>query len=159
MATHCQSSGSSLAASRPRKRPKKKVPTVDVALALILNPQGRILIQQRSNEGMLGGLWEFPGGKVEPGESTLAACRRELQEELGWTVDPIDLGLMVPHAYTHLKVRLHVFEVRVPSEQGAPSTPLNWRWVDKNELDSFAFPRGNRRIIDLLLQKRHVFSP
>ena len=159
VATHCQSSGSALAASRPRKRPKKKVPTVDVALALILNPQGRILIQQRSSEGMLGGLWEFPGGKVEPGESTLAACRRELQEELGWMVDPIDLGLMVPHAYTHLKVRLHVFEVRVTGDQGEPSTPLNWRWVDKNELDSFAFPKGNRRIIDLLLQQRHVFSP
>lgn len=159
VSAHCQSAGSALAALRPVKRPKKKVPTVDVALAVILNPQGRILIQQRSNEGMLGGLWEFPGGKVEPGESTQAACRRELAEELGWTVEPKDLGLMVPHAYTHLKVRLHVFEVRVSSEQGDPSTPLNWRWVDEHELDSFAFPKGNRRIINLLSQKRHVFSP
>src|SRR5690606_3640524 len=87
----------------PKKAP---VPHHDIAVGLVFNDRGQVLIQRRPDEGLLGGLWEFPGGKREPGEPLEATCRRELLEELGIEVDVEELFDRLTHAYTHFKITL-----------------------------------------------------
>ncbi|HEX7503436.1 MAG TPA: A/G-specific adenine glycosylase, partial [Acidobacteriota bacterium] len=97
--------------SLPVKSKKRPVPAYRVALAVIVR-RGRIFIQQRPEEGHLGGLWEFPGGKCRAGEKAEAAVVRECREELGIEVEVLAKLAEVGHAYSHFKVRLHVFICR-----------------------------------------------
>jgi A/G-specific adenine glycosylase len=126
------------------------VPHHDIAVGLVFDDDGRLLIQRRPDEGLLGGLWEFPGGKREAGESMEAACVRELQEEVGITVGIDAPFATLKHAYSHFKITLHAFRCHV--EDGTPSSeegqPL--RWVAPEDLDDYAFPRANRRLIEEL---------
>ena len=142
------------AAGAPEAFPvvSKRAPTphVDVAVGVVLDDAGRVLIQKRPESAMLGGLWEFPGGKVEPGETPEAACRRELREETGLDVEIAAPLARVDHAYSHFKVTLHAFRCRhlggTPRhESGEPI-----RWVARAELDTYAFPTANRKILDRL---------
>jgi A/G-specific adenine glycosylase len=106
-----------------------------------------VLIAQRPLEGMLGGLWEFPGGKQEDGE-TLAEClRREIREELGLEIAVDELLATVRHSYTHFKITLHAFTCRLISGQPQALGVADWRWVKLDELDGFAFPRTDQKII------------
>lgn len=138
----------------PVQAPRAPVPHYEVALGILINEAGAVLIQRRPEEGMLGGLWEFPGGKREPGESLEAACARELYEELGVRVVVGPCLARVRHAYTHFRVTLHAFQCTL--QEGTPRSRagLPLRWVPLEELDHYAFPRANRRLIDLLRQRR-----
>ena len=135
----------------PVKPVKKALPHYDVTAAVI-RQDGRVLIAQRPLEGMLGGLWEFPGGKVEAGE-TLAAClRREIEEELGVEIEVGQPIIAINHSYTHFKITLHAFSCRL--RQGAPQPQTlgvaDWRWVSLAEIDAFPFPRTDLQIIAAL---------
>src|SRR3954463_5194416 len=102
----------------PRVVAEASSPVVDVVAGVIQDARGRILLARRTAGRDLAGLWEFPGGKREPGESPEAALMRELQEELG--VD-VDLGaplICVPHAYPHKRLRLDVR--RIAAWHGTP---------------------------------------
>lgn len=132
----------------PTRRPKKAVPHFEIAVALIFDPQDRVFIQKRAEDGMLGGLWEFPGGKIEDGEAPEEACRREACEELGVTLSvagPLDA---VGHTYSHFTVRLHPFVCRL--RRGTLRTTPESRWIAIDELSGYAFPRANRKIIEAL---------
>lgn len=124
-----------------------EVPTLTVVAAVIRGPDGRILIARRAANADQGGLWEFPGGKLEPGESQLAGLRRELREELGIVVTAAAPLLHVSHRYPHRQVHLQVFEVT--AWQGEPTgcegQPL--RWVAPDELLAHAFPAANLPIV------------
>lgn len=127
------------------------VPHHDIAVGLVFNEDGdQLLIQRRPDEGLLGGLWEFPGGKQEDGESIETACRREVKEELGISVAVTDHFYTLSHAYSHFKITLHAFRCRI--EDGSPEAREGqpFRWVDLNDLDDYAFPRANRRLIEEL---------
>lgn len=109
----------------PARRPTRAKPLV-VASVVALTRRGRWLVLRRPSSGLLGGLWEFPGGKLRPGEPPIAGARRELREETGLTAGPLDeLGLF-RHEYSHFRVALHLFRSR--SARGAPgpgeTTPL-----------------------------------
>ncbi|GIV58503.1 MAG: A/G-specific adenine glycosylase [Rhodothermaceae bacterium] len=135
---------------------KAPVPHYDVAVGLVFDEHGRVLIQRRPADGLLGGLWEFPGGKREPGEPLEATCRRELREELGIEVDVGPLFHRLAHAYSHFRITLHAFPCRLragtpASRQGEPV-----RWVPVEALGEYAFPRANRRLIERLLHTRHA---
>ena len=133
-----------------------------VAAGVIRDPQGRILISRRASQAHQGGLWEFPGGKVEPGESVGAALRRELSEELGIWIDlsrarPL---IKIRHAYPEYTVLLDVFRVDGFSGEayGREGQPVEWVWPE--ELRRRAFPQANRPIVTAAqLPDRYLITP
>jgi A/G-specific adenine glycosylase len=133
----------------PTKATKKRLPHYDVTAAVI-RKRGRILIAQRPVGGMLGGLWEFPGGKVERGESLEECLRREIKEELGVEIEVDQPVTQVKHAYTHFRITLHAFECRLVSGRPRAIQVADWRWVRFDELGDFAFAVTDRKIIQAL---------
>lgn len=134
----------------PVRKPRLRTPHYDIAVGILFDHRGRLLIQQRAPEAMLGGLWEFPGGKCEKGETPEAACRREVQEETGVIVEDCELVCRVQQAYSHFRITLYAF--RCARWTGTPRSHrgLPLTWVDRSELDQYAFPRANRRVLDIL---------
>ncbi len=133
IATHCEAKRLGLQDQLPIKTKRKPLPHYDVTAAVIRR-NGRILIAQRPFGGRLGGLWEFPGGKVEQNE-TLARClRREIKEELGFRIKVGKFITSIDHAYTHFKITLHAFECTVVSGQPRKLGVEDFKWVRMSEL-------------------------
>jgi len=116
---------------------------------------GRLLIDRRKPDGLLGGLWEFPGGKREEDESLEQCLAREVHEELGIRVKALRPLMTVRHAYTRFRVTLHAYECRYLSGRPRAIACAEWRWVKPDELDDYAFPAANRKIIAALRALRH----
>lgn len=125
------------------------IPHHNVAVGVLFDDAGNVLIQKRPENGMLGGLWEFPGGKQEPDETVPEACTRELREELGVDVVVGEAFHEMSHAYSHFRITLHAFLARLPSGSRI-STARPTRWVAPSTLHEYAFPRANRKLIDRL---------
>lgn len=123
------------------------ISSLHVAAGVVVNPEGAILIARRPDHLHQGGLWEFPGGKVEAGETVEQALRRELEEELAIRIGKAEPLITVRHSYPDRKVKLEVF--RVDRFEGIPSGMLGQpiRWVKPDELHQFAFPAANRPIV------------
>ena len=120
---------------------------VDISLALVLR-QGRLLLQRRDPAAaVLPGRWEFPGGKVEPGESPWAALQRELREETGLECLLVEAFEPVAFAYPDRLVRLHPFGVET---LGWPSTVLAWGWFRPAELLRLPRPEANDLLMPLV---------
>jgi A/G-specific adenine glycosylase len=151
--THCTAFRAGTQHQRPVKVPKAATPHYHVAAGVIWDGDGQVLIAQRKADGLLGGLWEFPGGKQEPGESLPECLKRELREELTIEVEVGDLLAVVKHAFTHFKITLHAFECQhtagVPQAIGC----ADWRWVRPADLDQFAFGRADQQVIAALRLK------
>jgi A/G-specific adenine glycosylase len=131
------------------------VPHHDIAVGLVFDEAGdELLIQRRPDEGLLGGLWEFPGGKQEEDESLEAACRREVKEELGIDVAIDDPFYTLSHAYSHFKITLHAFRCHVVDGTPEAREGQPFRWVGIDALDDYAFPRANRRLIEELERRQ-----
>ncbi len=137
----------------PRKRPRKALPHHTIVAGVIWK-RGRLLIDRRPDEGLLGGLWEFPGGKVRPGESLIDALRREVSEEVGLTVRPGAKLIAVRHAYSHFRITLHVFECDWLSGRARPIECAAVRWVRPGDLARYAFPAANHKVIAALREAR-----
>jgi A/G-specific adenine glycosylase len=137
--------------SIPRRRRPIARPHVIAAVAA-LEHRGRWLVQRRAPSGLLGGLWEFPGGKVEPGESPSEACRREIAEETGFSSVELRPVGEVRHAYSHFTVTIHVFAGRLsaaPLRRAARGA----RWVTPEEFRRLPRPRATEKAVDLLLSR------
>ncbi len=128
---------------RARRPPR---PHVRAAVVVLVDPGGRWLLQRRPPRGLLGGLWEFPGGKIGPGEPPERAARRELAEETGFRVRRLAPIGVVRQSYSHFSVELHVFRGRF---HGTPpgSLPGNRRWVRREELRRLPLPRATEKIV------------
>lgn len=136
---------------RPVKAAKKATPHHHIGAAVIWNKDGRILIQQRPKEGLLGGLWEFPGGKQEPNETLQDTVHREIKEELGLTLQLFDKVAEVKHAYSHFKITLHAYHALLLKGTPKPTAADDWQWVSPEQLRDFAFPKANIKVIDAVL--------
>ena len=151
VSTLCEARKKGIELSIPIRTRKNPIPTVSVAIALLWK-EGKLLIQRRPEQGLLGGLWEFPGGKIEKNETPEEALRRELKEELGVEMRIERPLAIVKHAYTHFRVILHPFEGHL--QKGNPSlAPQKRRWVTPQRLKAFAFPTANRKIFKDLLYR------
>jgi 8-oxo-dGTP diphosphatase len=126
------------------------IPHKIIGVAVIWNEQEQILIDRRRPEGAMGGLWEFPGGKIEPGETIPECIEREIYEELGIKIAVGEHLITIDHTYTHLRVTLTVHHCRHLTGVPQPLECDEIRWVGLNELEEFAFPQGNMQIIAAL---------
>ena len=147
----CEAYSLGLQAQRPVRNPKKAVPHQEIVVA-VLQRQGRYLIGKRPPKGLLGGLWEFPGGKVEPGETHQQALVRECKEELGIKVKIGGLIASVNHAYTHFRLTLNVYRCNTikPNAEPKQKTHTELRWVTRDEFSDYAFPKANHKFLDML---------
>ena len=142
--------------SIPYKSPAKQVPHYEIAVGLILNSKGELLIALRPDNGMLGGLWEFPGGKKEPQESLSDAVARELKEELGIEVEVFGKMKQLKHAYSHFKITMHAFWCTIRNGTPKPISSECIEWVSLEEIDRYPFPKANKSIIDELKSMKNV---
>jgi A/G-specific adenine glycosylase len=133
----------------PRRIEKKKVPTVHIAVGIV-KKKGKVLITRRKLDGLLGGLWEFPGGKVEPKEDAEQACVREIREETSIEIGNLEFLTRVFHAYTHFKIKMDVFYADYVSGQVILNDPIDHKWVGVDQLHQFPFPRANLKFMELI---------
>ena len=134
----------------PSKKPKKAVPHKEVAVGVIWKGP-RFYVQRREEDGLLGGLWEFPGGKREPGETFEQCLAREIKEETGFAVKVGPKAALVEHAYSHFTVELHTFHC-VHKKGAGPG-----KWVTLEEVEALAMPSANRKILAALRER--PFTP
>ena len=165
LAAECVARREGRTAELPVKAAKAAVPHRDVAVGVLWR-NGRVLVQQRPEGGMLAGLWEFPGGKVESGETPEAAVVREFCEETGLGVHVVGSYGTLDHAYSHFTITLTAFEVKLETgslklggkspSHGPTATPpaglplLPRRWVTLCELRKLPMPRANQRVLEWL---------
>lgn len=150
VSTHCEARALGVQEERPVMEARPAVPHYTVTAAVIRR-NGQVLIARRPSNGLLGGLWEFPGGKLEPGEELLEGLKREIHEELGSSIKVSDPIGIFRHAYTHFKVTLHAFfcELVIGEPQAIHASEI--RWVKPNSLPEF--PMGK---IDRLISKQLI---
>jgi A/G-specific adenine glycosylase len=135
----------------PQRKRRKPIPHVDVVAGVVwrgepLEAGSPFLIAQRKAGDMLGGLWEFPGGRVEPGEEKEEALARELLEELGIIVGVGALLMVVEHAYTHFRMSLHVYHGRLESGWPRAIDCAAWAWIGPEDLDRYPLSTADRAI-------------
>ncbi|MDZ7662327.1 Nudix family hydrolase [Thiohalophilus sp.] len=123
---------------------------IHVAAGVIYNAAGEVLLARRAEHRHQGGLWEFPGGKIEAGETVEQALARELHEEVGITVSHSEPLIRIPHDYADRRVVLDVRAVRAFSGEahGREGQPV--RWVAPPRLNDYAMPAANRPIVNAL---------
>ena len=123
-----------------------------VVIGIIINSNKECCIAKRAKNAHLGGLWEFPGGKVEPDEEVKTALTRELFEELGIMVEEAEPFMQLPYDYEDRKVLLDFWLIRQfkGEPKGREGQPV--KWVSLQELQDHEFPEANRPVIARLLE-------
>ncbi len=149
---HCRAYNLNVQSEIPMAEPKGPLPHKQIGVAVIWNDQHQILIDRRKQEGLLGGLWEFPGGKIEPNETVEDCIRREILEELGIHIEVGKPLCTVTHAYSHFKVTLNVHHCTYISGEPQPIECDEIRWVTLDALEKYPFPKANIQIIEALQQ-------
>ena len=135
-------------ASEPPASPERSEGHIEV-VAAVIERAGRVLIARRQVGSHLGGLWEFPGGKRQAGETAEAALVREIREELDAAIDVGELVFHVTHAYDDRTVALYFYRCRLRSE-ARPLLGQEMRWVPRAELPTLGFPPADEELIRLL---------
>lgn len=130
--------------------PDSAAPLV-VAIALI-EREGKYLITRRLPEDSFGGLWEFPGGKLDPGEDLETCLRREIREELGIQVKVVSRVQLVEHRYPNRLLMFHCFSCSIVEGEPQPIECSDFRWVTPGELTGFEFPPASEPIIQNLMK-------
>ena len=150
LSVHCFAYNSAKTDKLPYKSKAKKVPHHQIAVGIIVNSDNKILIALRPEASMLGGLWEFPGGKKKKEETLRETVSRELKEELGVDVQVFEKFRELKHAYSHFKITLHAYWCKVTNGTPEPKSSQEIRWVDLQQIDQFPFPKANKTIISAL---------
>jgi mutator protein MutT len=127
--------------------------SIEVSAALIFR-DGKLLITQRQAKSHLGGLWEFPGGKREAGETFEQCLVREIREELGVEISVGALFEEISHTYPEKTVRLKFFSCELLSGEPQPLERAAVRWIDQSELNTYPFPAADAKLLEKLEKRR-----
>lgn len=138
----------------PYKSPARKKPHHTIGVGIVeRNEDEKVLIALRPNDAMLGGLWEFPGGKKEDGETIQKTIERELQEELGVEVKAYKELMSLKHTYSHFSITLHAWFCTLISGTPKPKESQEVRWVKREELEQYPFPKANKVLTEKLIKE------
>jgi A/G-specific adenine glycosylase len=151
VSTACVAFGLGRQHELPLRTRRKPVPLYHIVVGIV-HKDDRVLITRRKESGLLGGLWEFPGGKVQEGEDTARACQREIHEEVSLNVEVMDYLTHVDHAYSHFKIGVDVYSCRYQAGDVKLHGPVDFRWVLVDELDDYPFPAANHKFLPLVKQ-------
>jgi A/G-specific adenine glycosylase len=146
---HCRAALRGVQARLPLRRPKSPAPQIE-AVAAVLERNGRVLMVRRPPSGLLGGLWELPGGEMRDGEALDAALCRVLHERFGLAVEVDGWIGAVRHAFTHRRLTVHVHRCRRIHGRVHPAAHDAFRWVQHSEMDRLALSSLDRRMLALL---------
>jgi mutator protein MutT len=125
-------------------------PHKHIGVAVIVNEENYILIDKGLPTGLMANLWEFPGGKIEEGETTEDCIKREVKEELGIDIAIKKHLIDINHNYSEFSVTLRVYLAHIIAGNPQPLESAEIRWVKVEELSNFQFPSANQSIIDIL---------
>ena len=155
---HCQALHLEIVADRPVLSRTPDIVPLNVATGVLVQA-GRVFIQKRLPKGAWANLWEFPGGRIEPGETPEAAIVREYDEETGFATSVAHKLSVIRHGYTTYRVTLHCFLLHLSgtAPEAVPPVPAltaaqQALWVSPAELGRYAFPAGHRKLIDQMAQ-------
>ena len=127
-----------------------ELPHKQIGVAVIWNQTGQILIDRRKVGGTMGGLWEFPGGKIEPGETVAECIVREIREELAIEITVGEQLILIEHTYPTFHLKLTVHHCQHISGVPQPIESEEIRWVNIGDLNNYQFPAANVAIINAL---------
>ena len=130
----------------PFKPKRKATPHHDIAVGVVTHGE-RVLLVRRPESGLLGGLWEFPGGRCVSGEAPEVGVRRQLRERFGVEVAVGGILAPVAHAFTHRRVTLHPYRCDADHARVAPAYHVEHRWVALGEVPSLPLPRAHQKIL------------
>ncbi len=145
----CKAFAQDVQKTLPIRRQRKAVPHHHIVAAAI-RKNGRYLLGKRPPKSMLGGLWEFPGGKVENGETHEDALKRELQEELEIDIEVGDNVISVNHAYSHFSITLHVYRCEHIAGKPQKHYHTELKWVPRSQFERYAMPAADLKFLHLL---------
>ena len=148
--SHCQAYNKGIQTQLPLRKMSAPLPHKRIGVAVVINDQNQILIDRRPPEGLLGGLWEFPGGKIEANETVEDCIKREILEEIGIEIAVGKSLITIDHAYTHFRVTLYVHLCQYVSGTPRAIECEEVRWVTLEAIESFPFPKANTQIIAAL---------
>jgi len=135
----------------PYKSSAKKRPHHHIGVGIVMNDDEEVLIALRPEDAMLGGMWEFPGGKQEEDEDMKDTVRRELKEELDIDISIKKPFMKLDHAYSHFKITLHAYLCELADGIPKPKSSQEIRWITINELQDYPFPKANRKLTEKLM--------
>jgi mutator protein MutT len=132
------------------------VKPIEVAAGLVFR-EGKLLITQRSPDSHLGGLWEFPGGKREAGETFEECLRRELEEELGIEVEVGELLESIDHVYPERSVHLKFFVCAWRVNEPRKLFCHDFAWITREQLAQYPFPAADERLLEMLTGRNDLW--
>ena len=141
----CKARLAGIQEQRPVLKPRVEVPHY-IVTAAVLQRKGKVLLAKRPSKGLLGGMWEFPGGKVEQGETLDACLRREIREETGTEIRVGEAFGIYQHAYTHFSLTLHAFLCELIKGEPRPLEAVELAWVAPGELGNYPMGKVDRQI-------------
>lgn len=155
VSTNCIAFKTARTDTLPYKSSAKKIPHHQIGVGIIVDPErGKLLIARRPEDAMLGGLWEFPGGKQKKGEQITETVKRELDEELGVEVSVFEKLTELKHAYSHFKITMHAYWCRIEKGTPKPKSSSELKWVSPSELEQYPFPKANKTLTELITENK-----
>lgn len=146
VSSFCQVYATDEQANFPVTIRSRETPEYHIAVAIIFKNE-RILIARRKPDGLLGGLWEFPGGRRRENEPANLACIRNIKEKLNLNIDKLEFLTHVNHAYSHFKIQVDVFRCRARPGKIALNGPVDYRWIRPEEIHEFPFHAAHHKFI------------
>ena len=144
---HCRSFVNNVVDKYPQTVRANKKPSYSVAAGIIWN-KGLILVSKRKDAGLLGGLWEFPGGKIRQGETAKKCIIREVKEELGVVVRPRDFFKQINHTYSHFSITLDAYHCDYVNGSPRALGCAEWRWISPKQIADLPFPKANHKLFN-----------